>query len=137
MSRIRSRRISGFGSESEERGFNNESLVEETLMVMKETGHIHHYIQTDRRDKFDRAGIDFWIWPDKTHAIPLQVKSSAKGRREHLRRYGDTVPYCIVVNSPESLSDLAEKILCEIGLSVKFLEEVLRLALQETLMETA
>ncbi|HZZ99360.1 MAG TPA: hypothetical protein VFK07_01475 [Candidatus Paceibacterota bacterium] len=137
MSRRRSHRIADFGREAEERGINNEELVKETLEVMRETGHIHHYLRADRHSQLDRAGIDFLIWPDSSYAVPLQVKSSARGRIGHLKHRGDTVPCCIVVDSPESLSDLAEKILRELGLSTTALEEVLQIALQETLKETA
>lgn len=133
-----SRRIYLFAEPEEEvvKGFRNEDLAEEALKILRAAGHIYHFIRSRRWGELDANGIDFLVWPEYNWTVPLQIKSSETGRREHLSEYGETVPSCVVVEPFDTVSDLAGKILKELGLEVKPLEELLVKILWEANMET-
>lgn len=130
MSNRRTRRIQTLIKADLEKGERSENRVEEALQNLAACGEIHHYHRADPEGELDTQGIDFLVFPEPDWIIPLQVKSSVRGREEHLTEYGSQIP-CIAVDLYSTPSELSEAILQELGLSVKFLEPVLELVAQE------
>ena len=106
-----------------ERGIKSEDRVAEALEFLVMTGHFEYFEQTEKNDKFDMRGIDFFIFPDWDWCIPLQVKSSQSGYEKHTQLRLSRIP---VILAGDSLTreDLAQKILEAIGFSVKRLKEI-------------
>lgn len=117
------------------RGDLSEQLVDEALQILMNVGEIHHYIPAERGGELDRQGIDCLVFPESDWAIPLQIKSSFRGRKEHYNRYGNRIP-CIVVCLSVTPFELSGLILRELGLSVKPLEEFLMEVLEEIVLDS-
>lgn len=124
MSIRRSRRIQDLTGADFERGKESERKVEEALRDLAVSGDIDHHYRAEPKGELDRQGIDFLVYPEPDWMIPLQVKSSAWGKEEHINIYGSRIP-CVVVDHFSVPSELSEVILQELGLSVKFLEPIL------------
>jgi len=127
----RSQRIDFVFDEEIKKGVLNENLEEEALQSLREKGHIFHYFRAEKGGDLDSIGIDFLIWLKTGRILALQVKSSERGRQEHLFEYGYLVPHCIVVEPSDSVLDLVEKTLAELGLDIRPLEEVLEEIIRE------
>ncbi len=129
--RRRSQRIDFPLDEEVEKGYRSEELEEEALKILREAGHIIHYLRAEKESELDRSGIDFLVWLETGLIAPLQVKSSARGRQEHLFEFGYLVPCCVVVEPSDTPVDLADKTLKELGLDIRPLHEFLIEAIQE------
>ena len=124
MSNKRTRKIQALTRAEIEKGRQNENRVEEALQILVISGEIHHYYRGEPEGELDRQGIDFLISPGPDWNISLQVKSSISGKEKHVNKYGNTIP-CVVIDPFINPSGLAEIILQELGLSVKFFDPVL------------
>lgn len=123
----RSRRITLINKKTEEeikKGQRSEDLVEEALQILFDQKKILWFLRSDWGDKYDDFGIDFLIWLETNVTVPLQVKSSRRGKEEFLA-INDMVRCCVIVRPCDTSGVLAEKILEELGLSTKFLEDIL------------
>lgn len=77
-----------------QRGQGAETTVDIILDEMMEDGEIVSFYKTARRaDKFQ--GIDFYIFKINGEKVPLQVKSSRTGARNHREEFSD-IPVIIV-----------------------------------------
>jgi len=77
-----------------ERGIINEAKVERALRILKKEWDkvvdFHHSVQSG---ELDSLHVDFLIFLDSRLAFPLQVKSSFKKARQHIKKY----PYIEVI----------------------------------------
>jgi hypothetical protein len=113
----KSRRIANLLSDNTAFGRNNEDRVEIALSTLQEEGQIVDYIRSEPHGELDRRGIDFLIYPESNWIIPLQVKSSFTGVKDHRSKHGPNIP-CIVVEDCDE-EELKEDVLRVLGLSVR------------------
>ena len=102
-----------------ERGEWSEQLTAEALEFLRREEQIHYWLRAEYFGQLDQTGIDFLVWITSDSIVPLQVKSSEWGRQEHMEMYGDIVPHCIVVDTKDTVSILAEKIIMELATPVE------------------
>lgn len=93
----RMKRICGIidNPKSQEKGFETEQRVDEALARLQAQGMISSFNSNGR---LDRHGIDRMI-NTPSGSIPLQIKSSLTGLREHIaicRRTGEFIPAIVV-----------------------------------------
>ncbi len=114
----RSRRTDLGVTFAERRGESSENRVEQLLGQLAAEGEISHAFRTDEDKKFDKMGIDFFVFPEvgQNWNIPLQVKSSYYGLQEH-REVRPNNYACVVVKDEYTDTYLKEKILQALGLS--------------------
>lgn len=119
-----SRKIQTLTRAEIEKGEESENRVEEALQDLVVSGEIHHYYRVEPCGELDRQGIDFLVYLQPSTIAPLQVKSSAWGKEDHVNEYRDTIP-CVVVDPYIIPSELSETVLQVLSLSVKFFDPVL------------
>lgn len=96
-----------------EKGQKSEQLFYEALRLMVQNGEIYCFYHTQSKDELDRQGIDFLVYTAPSRAIPFQVKSSEKGRKDHYTEHGPRIR-CIVVDPFITTENLAQRIKDEI-----------------------
>ncbi|GEM_PF-6939616 len=113
------------GNKKEKIGRRSEARVAEGLDFLISCGGIHDYYKSWRKGELDLRGVDFLIVPEPSydHMIPLQVKSSLTGVREH--RKISRIP-CILAKHNIPLVLFAEELMQVMGLSTEFLKEIIR-----------
>jgi len=129
---FRNRRIATLVDSDRVRGDTSEAVVEKVLRMMAGFDDIHHYHKARSGQELDMQGIDFLVFPESSWCIPLQVKSSERGKEKHQVELNSKIP-CIVVNRPDT-TYIYEKLLEVLGLSTEGLypeepEDVLPLQL--------
>jgi hypothetical protein len=62
----------------DQRGFNNEDIVEKILAELREEELIRHFYRTERWSRSDRHGIDFVVVKNDSSRIILNAKSSQR-----------------------------------------------------------
>lgn len=108
---------------SDSRGAASEAAVEQALNILKENKEkpkycssipkIADFVHAPRHSRLDRKKIDFLIILADGKEVPIQVKSSERGRRKFERRnkfLGISVSV-VVVHAGEELSSLIRKII--------------------------
>lgn len=115
------------------KGIHNEDLIEEALQTLRLEGEVYHFYRSKRGGELNHnLKVDFLVWVQPGQSPdPLQVKSSEANRQKHLQKYGDRIPYCVVVEPSDTPDSLTGKILRELGLDTKPLEEYLESVLLE------
>ncbi len=80
-----------------EKGVFHESVISQMLKVLKKQGVIRGYAKA--RDGDDMNGVDFTVQFPNMHGVdtemPLQVKSSIAGQRNHAKAFPDIPSICI------------------------------------------
>ena len=99
------------------RGAASEALVEQAIQTIsrKRTDDlppIRSYVHADPNSNLDRRGIDFLVRLENGMDIPLQVKSSARGKRkfEKSHRFGIFIPV-VIVAAEEHISRVISRVI--------------------------
>jgi hypothetical protein len=92
---------------SKERGHRAEKKTEDVLSQMLENGEIVSFYKTNKRDD-KLKGIDFFVILQEGGKIPIQIKSSSRGAKTHLKEFPD-IPV-IVIEPHEDLESIKNKI---------------------------
>jgi hypothetical protein len=101
-----------------------ESYVAEALKYLVQSGDIAGFHWCAKLGELDMIGIDFLVLAEYNLCLPLQVKSSEKGRLQHIEDYGKYIP-CIVVRRYSTIEEIAEQIMSALALSNRSLEAYL------------
>jgi len=92
---------------SKERGRYAEEKTEDALSQMLENGEIVSFYKTNKKDDKFR-GIDFFVISQEGEKIPIQIKSSSRGAKTHLKEFPN-IPV-IVIELHEDLESIKNKI---------------------------
>lgn len=94
------------------RGPNNEGLVGDILVELKEEGLIRHFFQTEPRSRQDRHGRDFVVICNDSSRIIFQVKSSQRNIEKFVKKidkFKDNRSYegiyCVLVKTDYLVDD--------------------------------
>jgi len=99
------------------RGEASEALVEQAIRTISrkksdDLPPIRSYIHADPNSHLDRRGIDFLVRLENGLDIPIQVKSSTRGKRkfEKSHRFGVFIPV-VVVAAEEHISRVINRVI--------------------------
>jgi len=105
-------------SDSDARGIASEAMVEQALQTIDKKSlkglisRVVGFIHATRHSELDKQHIDFLIMLENGYEIPLQVKSSDRGRRKFERKsttYRRFIPV-VVVKLGEAIESIINKV---------------------------
>lgn len=112
-----------------EKGIFHEIVIGQALEILKEQGIIHGYAEAIDRD--DMRGVDFMVYFFNAQGVymemPLQVKSSTAGQRNHAKVFPDIPSICIARANVEGKEAALQNLERIIFAYMQHQEEVLHL----------
>ena len=111
------------------RGIDSEAMVERALETLKKRKDpaippIRKIVHAGQNSNLDRQGIDFLVELEGGVKIPLQVKSSTRGRRKfesRCRRIGISIPV-VVASLSDALGIIINRVVASIRLVLNSLQ---------------
>ncbi len=111
------------------KGIASEAMVEQALVTIQNTRRNHDvgiasYVHASRHSDLDRNHIDFQVNLLSGERVPIQVKSSDRGKRRFerkLRKSGMFIPV-VVVHAGDSLQLIVRQVIECIRLAINYLK---------------
>lgn len=98
------------GADQQNIGDSRENLVRDALEMLRTGAAIASFRMTSHGDEDDLRGIDAFVYDFDGVAVPLQVKGSWTGVREHRERHPD-IPF-VLVDRDQHPREVAIRISC-------------------------